>query len=403
MNGHADFLIIGGGIVGLSIARQLRIAHGPSAGIMVLEKEETIGLHSSGRNSGVMHSGIYYPAGSLKARVCGQGGREMVAWCEERGLPVRRCGKVLVPVREEDGPQIDVLLDRARQNGVRVERLDRRALAGLEPEARSATGEAIWCPDTSVIDPKAVLTSLVQELRAEGVEIRTGEAFGGVDRGQRTVLTTRGRISYGHAVNAAGLHADRVAHAFGVGAQYTLLPFRGAYWKLAPSTGLDIRGLIYPVPDLNVPFLGVHTTTSSSGNTYFGPTAMPALGRENYRGLGGVDWPEAGRIVGDLGVQFIRNRQGFRNLAFQESRKTLKAGFVRDAQKLIPRLRMEHLRRCDKVGLRAQMLDRVRRELVMDFLVEKTERETHILNAISPAFTSAFAFARHVTEHCMQP
>jgi L-2-hydroxyglutarate oxidase LhgO len=402
MASTADFLIIGGGIVGLSLARQLRISFGSSPSIVVLEKEMSLGLHSSGRNSGVMHSGIYYPAGSLKARVCGEGAREMVAWCEDRGLPVRRCGKVLVPVKEEDGPQVSVLLERARQNGVRAERLDGLALAELEPEARSATGEAIWCPDTSVIDPKAVLKRIAQELQASGVAIRTGEAFRGVDRGHGTILTTKGRIGYGHAINAAGLHADRVAHAFGVGERYTLLPFRGAYWKLAPGSGLDIRGLIYPVPDLNVPFLGVHTTTSTSGSIYFGPTAMPALGRENYTGLSGVEWAEIGRIVGNLGVQFVRNKQGFQNLAFQESRKALKPGFVRDAQRLVPRLRAEHLLHCDKVGLRAQMLDLFRRELVMDFLIEKGEKETHILNAVSPAFTSALAFSRYVTENFLQ-
>ncbi len=402
MADNADFLIIGGGIVGLSLARQLRISNGSSTKITVLEKESEIGLHSSGRNSGVMHSGIYYPGGSLKARVCGEGAREMMAWCEERDLPIRRCGKVLVPVKDEDGPQIDLLMARARQNGVEAERLDRQALAALEPEARSATGEAIWCKATSVIDSKAVLTRLVHDLRTDGVEIRMGEVFDGVDRAKRAILTSRGRIGYGHAVNAAGLYADKVAHAFGAGRRYVLLPFRGAYWKLAPGSGLDIRGLIYPVPDLNVPFLGVHTTTSTNGSIYFGPTAMPALGRENYTGLSGVDWAETGRIIGNLAVQFVQNKQGFRNLAFQESHKTLKPGFVRDAQRLVPRLRSGHLLRCDKVGLRAQMLDLFRRELVMDFLIEKGEMETHILNAISPAFTSAFAFARHVTEHFIQ-
>jgi hypothetical protein len=135
---------------------------------------------------------------------------------------------------------------------------------------------------------------------------------------------------------------------------------------------------------------------------YFGPTAMPALGRENYTGLSGVDWAETGRIIGNLAVQFVRNKQGFRNLAFQESRKDPKAGFVRDAQRLVPRLRSGHLLRCDKVGLRAQMLDLFHRELVMDFLIEKGEKETHILNAISPAFTSAFAFSRYVTDNFLQ-
>lgn len=397
-----DFLIIGAGIVGLSLARQIRITHGNSVSIGVLEKEGEIGRHSSGRNSGVMHSGIYYAGGTLKARVCGTGAREMMSWCEERGLPVLRCGKVLVPARIEDAPQIDVLLDRAKQNGVEARRLDRKELAELEPEARSATGDAIWCPDTSVIDPKSALLRIADELTDAGVAIMTDEAFLGLGPQPDSVVTARERIRFGHLINAAGLHADKVAHAFGVGKRYVLLPFRGAYWKLAPNSGLEIRHLVYPVPDLQVPFLGVHTTTTTSGSTYFGPTALPALGRENYKGLEGLEASEVAKILSHLGLQFAGNRQGFRNLALQEGKKVFKAGFVREAKRLIPRLKEQHLLPCDKVGIRAQMLDLERRELVMDFLIEKGNSQTHILNAISPAFTSAFPFARYVVDNFIQ-
>ena len=239
-----DFLIIGSGIVGLSLARQLRISFGSSVSIGVLEKEDEVGRHSSGRNSGVMHSGIYYAGGTLKARVCGAGAREMMSWCEERGLPVLRCGKVLVPARVEDAPQIDVLLERASQNGVEARRLDREELAELEPEARSATGDAIWCPGTSVIDPRFTLRRIADELVETRVSIMTGQAFLGLGSESDSVVTAREQIRFGHLINAAGLHADKVAHAFGVGRRYVLLPFRGAYWKLSPNSGLNIRHLV---------------------------------------------------------------------------------------------------------------------------------------------------------------
>lgn len=395
----ADYLIVGGGIVGLTIARQLRISKGKDANIVLLEKEPAIGLHSSGRNSGVMHSGIYYPAQSLKAKVCGAGAREMVTWCKERNLPVLPLGKVLVPVREEDGPQIDLLLDRAQQNGVKASKIDAKQLSELEPEARSATGEAIWVPATSVIDPKAVLKTLVSELESENINILTDALFLSVDRENQEVSTPQGRIRYRHLINCAGLHADTVAHAFGVGSQYTILPFKGLYWKLDKKSGLNIRHLIYPVPDLRVPFLGVHTTTSIDGTIYIGPTAVPAWGRENYRGHEGIQLKEIGKILYHLGCQYIDDKQGFRLLATQEGRRYFKRWFAEAAQGILPRLITRHLLPCDKVGIRAQILDTSKGELVTDFLIKRGEQETHILNAISPAFTSAFPFARYLVDN----
>lgn len=391
----ADFVVIGAGIVGLTIARELRHRE-PDAQVVVLEKEDRPGRHASGRNSGVLHSGIYYPAGSLKAEVCGRGALEMAEFCASRKLPLRRIGKVLVPVREDDGLQLDLLAERAAAKSIQVERLDSTRLGQLEPETRSATGEALFLPGTAVVDPAAVVAKLVEEAAKAGIEIRCGGTLGAVDTQHRQLSWSGEPLSYGHAVNAAGLHADTVAAKFGVGRRYSLLPFKGIYWKLDPGSGIRVNHLIYPVPDLQVPFLGIHTTTSTDGDVYVGPTAIPAFGRENYRGFEGVSLEELVRIAGLLARQFAAGRDGFRRLAWQEGGRFSKTRFTKAAQALLPRLREEHLLACGKVGIRAQMVDREEERLVTDFLVEAGPASTHMLNAISPAFTSAFPLARLV-------
>ena len=394
-----DFLVIGAGIVGLSIARELKQRH-PDLTITILEKESQFGRHSSGRNSGVLHSGIYYPPESLKARVCVNGAKEMAEFCEQYKLPLRRCGKVLIATRVEDGDQLALLAQRAKGNGILVEKLDERALRNVEPEARSATGIALLIRSTAVGSPKAVLQALQTEIEQLGIEIVCNAKILSVNVGQRELTLENGtRISYGHAINAAGLHADTIAHQFDSGHRYTLLPFKGLYWKLDPNAGFDIRHLIYPVPDLRVPFLGVHTTTTTDGITYIGPTAVPAFGRENYRGLEDVDASELIRISSLLVKQFVAGRDGFRRLAWQEGRRYFKPWFTKAAQAVLPRLKSEHLLPTDKVGIRAQMLDKNTGRLVTDFLVERGPHSTHILNAISPAWTSAFPFARYVCDN----
>jgi L-2-hydroxyglutarate oxidase LhgO len=209
-------------------------------------------------------------------------------------------------------------------------------------------------------------------------------------------------VDYGHAINAAGLHADSVAHMFGVGERYNLLPFKGIYWKLDPAAGIKINHLIYPVPDLRVPFLGVHTTTTTDGSIYLGPTALPAWGRENYRGWQGIESSEFVRIVGHLIRQTWHDQDGFRRLAWQEGRRYFKPWFVQAAQAILPRLRAEHLMPIDKAGIRAQMLDKQTGKLVTDFVVEQGNHSTHVLNAISPAWTSAFPFARYVCNNFIE-
>lgn len=392
-----DFLIVGSGIVGLSVARELKRRR-PESRIAILEKEPGLGYHASGRNSGVLHSGVYYASDSVKARVCAEGAREMAAYCAEHGLPIRKIGKVILPVQPGDDAQLETLRQRASANGATVHGIDAAELARIEPAAHAITGSALHVPDVSVIEPKAVLERLAQDLVADGVEIRFGEEVGDVDLERRTVRTRSGSWSFGHLVNAAGLHADRLARACGVGRQYTILPFKGLYYKLAPASDLRINGLIYPVPDLRYPFLGVHFTPKVSGDVYVGPTALPALGRENYRGWEGMKLGESGQIAWHLARQYWKNPQGFRGLVHLEGQKVFRAHFARSARQLVPALRNADLRASEKVGIRAQLFDLASERLVMDFLLEKGPHSTHVLNAISPAFTSAFSFSRMVAD-----
>ena len=398
----ADHVVIGAGIVGLGCAIELKRRH-PRARIIVLEKEIRAGLHSSGRNSGVLHSGIYYPPDSLKAKVCTAGAREMAAYCEANDLPLRRLGKLLVPTRTDEARQLDLLQERAMQNGIVVERIGEAELARREPEARSATREALFVAQTSVVSSAKVLNQMVRDAQSAGIELRCGGALGGIDPEAGRLEWAGEWIAAGHVLNAAGLHADTVAHRFGIGAEFVLLPFKGLYWKLDPASGLEINHLVYPVPDLRVPFLGIHTTTAIDGTVYLGPTSVPAWGRENYRGLSGVSPREFARIVGALGAQFVAGRDGFRRLVAQEGPRYLKARFAAAARRLLPRIEARHLVATDKVGIRAQMLDRTSGRLVTDFLVRSGPRSTHVLNAISPAFTSAFPLARIICDAVSDP
>jgi len=387
--------------VGLSVAREL-LRRYPSERVVLLEKEPTVGRHASGRNSGVLHSGVYYPPGSLKARICAQGRAEWVDFCSEHGVPLMNSGKLLVPMREEDAGQLDLLEARGPQNGVEVERLDEQALRAMEPEVRSATGEALYVPATAVVSAPASMEALAKVVHREGADVRFGSALRSVDPGSRSLSWGNEPIHYGHVVNCAGTHADTVAHRFGVGERYTLLPFRGIYWKVDPAAGFSIRRLVYPVPDLRVPFLGVHTTTTVDGDLYLGPTAIPALGRENYGGLAGASPWQAARIFGLLVRQFAGNRDGFRRLARQEALRYFKGPFTSAAKALLPRLQPSHLLPTRKTGIRAQMLDRKEGRMVMDFLVERGHHSTHVLNAISPAFTCAFPLARLLVDEFIE-
>jgi L-2-hydroxyglutarate oxidase LhgO len=389
-----DVLVVGGGIIGLTIAREL--VRAGRSGIVVLEKEPELGRHASGRNSGVLHAGIYYAPDSAKARTCLAGNRLMRAFCKEKGLPVLEAGKVVVARTEAELPTLEELFRRATANGARVRFVDEKELAELEPMARTS-GKALHSLDTAAVDPRQVLKALRAELEAAGVRIVTGCKFLG-RAGPERARTTEGEIGFGRLVNAGGAHCDEIARAFGVGEHYRLIPFKGIYRKLRPGASYPVNGNIYPVPDIRNPFLGVHFSRSVHGDVYVGPTAIPALGRENYGLVAGAG-AEALSIAAADAALFFRNAK-FRAVALAEPRKYLPAFFHADAARLVKSYDPSLFPRADKVGIRPQLVDWRTKELVMDFLVEARDATVHVLNPISPAFTSSMDLARTIVrEH----
>jgi L-2-hydroxyglutarate oxidase LhgO len=392
---HCDVVILGGGMVGLCIAHQL-LERGISRSITVLDKEPELGRHSSGRNSGVLHAGLYYKHGSLKAQVCVAGARRLRAWVEERRLPLNPCGKVIVPPRAELDPQLDVLAERGRANGAVVEFWDAQQLKELIPEARSTSGRALWSPNTAVVKPITVVRCLRQDLADRGVRFLHDQPhWKALPELQTLKLSGGAELKYAYLFNCAGLQADRVAHQFGVGRHYSLLPFKGLYWQLKPGCPIQPRTNLYPVPDLNVPFLGVHFTPNADITPLvsIGPTATPAWGRENYRGLQAVEPAMAAANLAVLARQYLANQGGFRRYVHEQAFLALPPLLLRAAQELIPAVRAEHIELSQKVGIRSQLFNHRTQRLEDDFLCLPGPSSTHVLNAISPAFTASFALA----------
>ena len=389
-----DFVIVGAGIIGIAIARELRRRHG--AKVVVLEKETAAGQHASGRNSGVLHAGVYYKAGTLKAKLCVEGNRRLRSYCQEKGIPLNSHGKVIVARTEAELPVLRELHARSQANGVRVSLLDQQALKEVEPCARTMQ-QALYVKDTAVVNPQRVMTAMVTDAENEGVQFLYDCAWQGCE-GEAAVRTAHGIVSYGHLVNCCGLFADRIAHAYGVGQHFNILPFRGQFFRLRPDSKLQVRGNIYPVPDLRNPFLGVHFTRRPEGNVTIGPSALPLFGREQYRGIGGVTLRDSLMMLTYLMRLFRHNREHFRSFAWTEMVKLTRAGFAREAEGLGVGFEKADLMPGNEPGIRAQLVDARTAELVSDFVIEPGPRSTHVLNAVSPAFTSSLPFAEHVVD-----
>ncbi len=396
-----DYLIVGAGIVGLTIARELSIKSGDKK-ILVIEKESNIGFHASGRNSGVLHSGVYYPRETLKAKVCSEGAKLMAEYCYKHNLPIKKIGKVIVPVKQSDDEILDKLIKNAQDKDISYELIDMEKLKELEPYAKSATRHALHIPDVSIVDPKSVLRSILKELKHLGVAISFNERIISSDMKKSIAVTTRGKVKYGYLVNASGQYADKVAHMFGVGKQYSILPFKGSYYNLKKDSKVLSNGLIYPVPDLNRPFLGVHTVKGMDGSTYFGPTAVPVFGRENYSGFNGVQFFDAIKILYYLIKMYCKNKQGFRYYVHHEALNNIKSNFIKSAQNIVHSLKKQDLVVSNKSGIRPQLFDKNKKELVMDLKIEETENTLHVLNAISPAFTASFSFAELIVNKILE-
>jgi L-2-hydroxyglutarate oxidase len=388
----ADVVVIGAGIVGLSTARAL-VRAAPNRRVVVLDKEAAIAAHQSGRNSNVVHSGIYYPAGSLKARYAIEGGRALAAYCAERGLPYAATGKVIVATDEQQRSQLADLALRGRQHGLAVRELTAGELAEREPAVRATA--ALLVASTAVTDYAAIAASYRADIEAAGAQVVTGARVNAIAaRGNGVLVTTAdGReIPARMIVNCAGLFSDRIAALAGDAPAARILPFRGEYYELVPARRDLVRAMVYPVPDPRFPFLGVHFTRGVDGGVHAGPNAVLALRREGYDrwSISAADLAELARFRGTWALARRYWRIGLGEYARSFSRPA----FVRALRRLVPELTAADLRpsasgvRAQAVGPDGGLLD--------DFVIAQGPHAVHVLNAPSPAATASLPIGEHV-------
>lgn len=392
-----NVLVIGGGIVGLATADALSQRH-PRLRVGVIEKESTLAAHQTGRNSGVIHSGVYYRPGSLKAQFCREGKAALERFCQEEGVPFERCGKVIVATSAMEVPRLRALEDRARANGVLCSRLGKEALRDVEPAAAGV--EALHIPGTGIVDYRAVCERLAERVRACGGEVITSAKVLGfeVAGSDRVVRTTRGDFRARWMVNCGGVYSDRLAAAAGAPLPGRIVPFRGEYYALQGRSVDLVRHLIYPVPDPEFPFLGVHFTRMIRGGAECGPNAVLALAREGYGKL----------QVSPRDLSETLSFEGFRKLARRHWRMAMgeiwrsfsKAAFVKALQRLVPEVRAADLAPAP-AGIRAQAVT-ASGGLVDDFLFEDQPGFVHVLNAPSPAATAALRIGIAIAERLEQ-
>lgn len=387
--------IVGGGILGLASGRLLARER-PDVEVVLIEKERELAQHQTGRNSGVVHAGLYYEPGSLKARLCRRGGELLRAFCAERDLPFDECGKVLVATEEGERPRLERILERAHANGAEARLVDATELRALEPHAAGLA--ALHSPRTAIVDYPAICRALAAEMRDHGATVRTStpvERVGWVGERPRLVLGDGTTLDADRLLVCAGLHADRLARAAGEPTAPRIVPFRGEYWRLRPERTNLVRGLVYPVPDPSLPFLGVHLTRTVDGSVLVGPNAVLAFAREGYlkrdvdpRELWDtLSWPGTWRIA----------RRHWASGAHEVARSLSRRAFVREARRYVPELAAADVLPAP-AGVRAQAVDRDG-TLVDDFRLDVRRNAVWVRNAPSPAATSSLAIAEELASH----
>lgn len=386
-----DFLIVGGGIIGLTLAFNLKQKR-PNAKVILIDKEKDLGLHASGRNSGVLHAGFYYFPDSLKSKFTKEGNEEMKRYCESKGIKINRCGKIVVAKSEDEVEKIFKLKERGDKNGVETYIIDEKDLEEIEPNAQTFK-YALWSPTTATINPKEAIDSLKKDVQDLGVEIILSTPYR-KKVAENTALAGKYIIEYGRLINAAGLYADKIAKDFGLSKNYILVPFKGLYFEYIGDDTLVKRN-IYPVPSLKNPFLGVHLTVGVDGKIKAGPNAVPCLWRENYKAFENFKTGELYEVIKSLTMIFTRNKD-FRETVFEELKKQRK--ILQEAKNLVKNCDSTKFKKSKKSGIRAQLVDVRNFDFVYDFVIESNKESIHILNAVSPAFTASFPFTRFVVE-----
>lgn len=388
-----DFMVVGGGIIGINVARQLNRQFSDTK-VTVIEKESYCGAHASGRNSGVLHAGFYYSPESLKAKFTRLGNKRLTEYCESKQIPMNRCGKLVVAKDCSEHSALDELLRRGKANDIDLQSITEDEAKCIEPRVKTCQ-RALFSPTTSTVDPLKVLQSMTKDAVDEGVKIHCGVQYLG--KTQEGVLTSAGNFKVGYLVNAAGLYADKIAKDFGFSQNYRILPFKGLYLYSDEPIGA-IRTNIYPVPDLRNPFLGVHVTVTSEGKAKIGPTAIPAFWREQYSGFENFSVHE----FFDLMLRQMHlvgfSNFDFKKLALQELKKYSRRHLVALASSLLDGVQPGHYKSWGKPGIRAQLVNLKEKSLQMDFVLEGDDKSMHILNAVSPGFTCSIPFSEYVCE-----
>lgn len=393
MNEIYDITIIGGGIVGTATA--LSILNEKNVQILLLEAESSLAAHQTGNNSGVIHSGLYYKPGSLKAANCTIGREMMYAFCEEHKLPFDRCGKIVIATLKEEIPALNMLEERGRANGLNgIKRLSASDIKEYEPHASGIDG--LFVPQTGIVDYVAVTHKYAELIREKGGVIKTNSILVSVKRDGKDLMlfTEHDEYKTKFVVNCAGLQSDRIAKLFGVDPKLQIIPFRGEYYQIKKEKEYLVNNLIYPVPDSQFPFLGVHFTRMINGGVEAGPNAVLAFKREGYKK---TDFSFRDILEMKLYPGFWKMAAKYYKMGFQEFRRSFsKELFVKSLQKLIPEIQYDDIE-VGGAGVRAQALERDGK-LVDDFRIVEAERMVHVLNAPSPAATASLSIGKTISE-----
>lgn len=394
-----DAIIVGAGIMGLAIAHSLQELN-PTLKIVIIDKENQIGLHASGRNSGVLHAGFYYSPESLKAQFCRDGNHAMKKLAEKHKVDIKHVGKVVVAQNDDELSRMHALFERGVANGVELEIIEERELSKYEPLARTYK-EFLWSPTTSIVNKDGVLNALYSELKTNGVHFLFNQKF--IDSDHGTISTRDYNIRYKHLINASGGGAISIAHKMGFGLNYEMIPFLGVY-RATKLENLPMRRLVYPVPHPVNPFLGTHFTITTDGLVKIGPTAQPVMFSEQYELMDGWNLHELVSSPRAMGSYFRNNFSNVFSLVRAEFPQLFESGLVRESLKLVPSAKNVDIWERKPSGVRAQLLRNDTKALEQDFVVEGDSGSTHLLNIVSPGWTSSIPFAEwvvkeYVSEH----
>ena len=391
---NKKLVVIGGGIIGITIARNAALKN-LFSDITVIEKEINFGIHSSTRNSGVIHAGFYYYPESFKAKFCAEGNKLMRDYCLKKNIKVNRCGKVVVTKNQKEEKILEELYKRGIKNGSELYLLEKDKIIEYEPYAKTYNN-FLWSPNTWTTSPKQVFNYLLSDCKALGIKLINSQRIRNVTNSE--LFTREGNTySYDYVINAAGGYALEVSKLFGLGNEYSVLPFKGLYLK-SKFREKKFSKNIYPVPDISQPFLGIHTTITSENYLKLGPTAIPVFSPDNYKFFDGLDWKISKEIISLQIDLFLKNKFGFRDLAFKEIKFIFKQNIIDSANQLT-NLDLNKIKfTWHSPGIRPQLFNKINNKLENDFVLEKGGKSIHILNSISPAWTCCFKTADHIVQ-----